>query len=136
MEASFDRKKLIWPVALAALIVTASSFSHVPTPGFRGSDKLVHFCVYALLATLICRVGRTWRSAVVAVLIVSAFGVTDELHQRFVPGRSPEIADWLADTLGATCAVLLYAGSAAYRQMLEYRPRFLSHGSANERGSR
>jgi len=43
-----------------------------------------------------------------AVLIVSVFGVTGEWHQSFVPGRSGEVFDWLADTTGAALAVTLY----------------------------
>ena len=47
------------------------------------------------------------------------FGVSDEVHQSFTPGRSMEIADWVADTLGATVAVLAYTRWTAYRQRLE-----------------
>ena len=40
---------------------------------------------------------------VLAVLfIVSIYGVSDEFHQYFVPGRSCDFLDWGADTLGAT----------------------------------
>lgn len=37
-----------------------------------------------------------------AVALASLYGVTDELHQLFVPGRMCDPADWLTDTLGAT----------------------------------
>ena len=56
-----------------------------------------------------------------AVLIVSAFGVTDEWHQSFVPGRSCDVFDWLADTAGAALAVALYVKWAWYRRLLEIR---------------
>jgi len=56
-----------------------------------------------------------------AVLIVSAFGVTDEWHQSFVPGRSCDVFDWLADTTGAALAVTLYVKWAWYRRLLEIR---------------
>ena len=29
-----------------------------------------------------------------------AYAVLDEWHQSFVPGRNPDIADWLADAAG------------------------------------
>ncbi|HYD83482.1 MAG TPA: VanZ family protein, partial [Opitutus sp.] len=54
-----------------------------------------------------------------AILIVSVFGVTDELHQHFTPGRSMDVWDWVADTLGAIVATVLYAEWAAYRRLLE-----------------
>jgi hypothetical protein len=56
-----------------------------------------------------------------AVLIVSAFGVTDEWHQSFVPGRDCDVFDWLADTAGAALAVTLYVKWAWYRRLLEIR---------------
>ncbi len=59
--------------------------------------------------------------ALLAVLIVSAFGVTDEWHQSFVPGRDCDVFDWLADTLGAALAVTLYVKWAWYRRLLEIR---------------
>jgi len=56
-----------------------------------------------------------------AVLTVSAFGVTDEWHQSFVPGRDCDVFDWLSDTLGAALAVTLYVKWAWYRRLLEMR---------------
>jgi hypothetical protein len=39
-------------------------------------------------------------------LIGSAYGAIDEFHQYFVPGRSCDVWDWLADTLGALLGAL------------------------------
>lgn len=114
---------------MAAVIVLASSRSHVAGPEFVSSDKIAHFFVYGLLATLLCRLGNGWRGAAWALLAVSAFGATDEWHQSFVPGRSSEVADWVADTVGAALAVSLYAGWGPYRQWLEWP---LGHGRPDE----
>lgn len=119
-----DRKQLGWAVAVAALIILASSRSQVAGPRIEGIDKVTHFLVYGLLATLVCRRGRGWRAAAWSLVVVSAFGATDEWHQSFVPGRLAEVADWVADTLGALTAVTLYAGWAAYRRLLETPCRF------------
>lgn len=108
-------------MAIAALIFFASSRSYIAGPPIESSDKMGHFLVYGLFATLMVRLGRGWRAAVVAVLIASAYGVTDEFHQSFVPGRSVEVADWLADTCGAALAVALYSGWPRYRRLLETR---------------
>lgn len=86
----------------------------------RYEDKIAHFAVYGLLATLICRAGKGWRAAAWAVVLASAYGLSDEFHQSFVPGRSPEVMDWVADTTGALLAVVLYTGWARYRNLLEY----------------
>ena len=41
--------------------------------------------------------------------LVMAYGITDELHQAFVPGRLCDPADWLTDTLGASLGATLAA---------------------------
>lgn len=116
----FDRMRYVWPVTIAALIFTASSRSRVASPHVTNiDDKFAHFAVYGLLATLVCRLARTWRGALGALLIASAYGVSDEFHQSFVPGRSTEVMDWVADTTGAAIAIALYFGWGAYRRLLE-----------------
>jgi VanZ family protein len=111
------------------MIVLASGRSQVAAPpGIPSVDKLGHFLVFGLLASLVVRspgARRAWPFC--AVLLVSAFGILDEFRQSFTPGRMVEFADWLADTLGAALAVALYANWSAYRRMLEWRlpaPRF------------
>lgn len=47
------------------------------------------------------------KAAVAAVCIASAYGVTDELHQIFVPTRSCDPMDWLVDTVAALLGALL-----------------------------
>ena len=79
-------------------------------PGIN--DKMAHALSYGLLGVL-CLVGLsagrwsgvTWRRAAMAVVLAVLYGVTDEVHQAFVPGRSPDVADLAADALGATLAV-------------------------------
>ncbi len=113
------RRAVVWPLAIAALIFVASSRSRVASVDISMSDKVVHFCVYGLLATLVCRLGRGWRGAAVALVVASLYGASDEWHQSTVPGRAAELADWVADTLGAATAVALYTSWAAYRNLLE-----------------
>jgi len=117
----------IWPLGFAATIVVESSQAGVAVPGgIWQSDKLVHFLVFGLLATVTLRALRieSPRSrALVAVSLVSLFGASDELHQYFTPGRSCDVFDWVADTLGAGLAVGLYLWWPAWRRLLELRPR-------------
>lgn len=109
----------LWPLAVATLIVIASGRSAVASPDIVGIDKVAHFFVFGLLATLVARNGFVPGRAWVAVVLVSLFGITDEWHQSFTPGRSVQVADWVADTLGAAVAVACYAGWPAYRRLLE-----------------
>ena len=113
----------LFPCALAVMIVLASGRSQIAAPpGIPSVDKLGHFLVFGLLASLVVRSpgGRVvW--PLCAVTLVSFFGISDEFHQSFTPGRSVEFTDWVADTLGAALAVTLYANWGAYRRVLEWR---------------
>lgn len=66
---------------------------------------ICHFIEYLVLGVLLsnafsCRLG--WgRSFLLALLCASAYGVTDEFHQLFVPTRMCDPLDWLTDTVGA-----------------------------------
>jgi VanZ family protein len=116
--------QILYPVVLAIGIVSLSGTQSPPTPGFIPSfDKLAHFCVYGLLATLIFRLipseSRNGRTAWLVILAVSLFGLSDEIHQAYTPGRYVEFADWVADTLGAAVAVLVYWKWEGYRRLLE-----------------
>lgn len=91
------------------------------TRWFPHFDKVTHFFIYGLLATLTLRAlgSRRW-APWLAITAVSLFGASDEWHQSFVPGRSCEVADWVADTLGAALAVSLYRRWEFYRRLLEF----------------
>jgi VanZ family protein len=127
ISSNFNRAYL-WPILLACAIFTASGSSQLATPdlGLQFSkDKIGHFLVFGLLATAILRTpllkaGR-WPQMLLAALIASGFGAFDEFRQSFTPGRSVEFADWLADSLGAILAVLVYARWSGYRKFLEWR---------------
>lgn len=96
---------IVWMGVIFAL----SSLPGGAVPGRFGS--LGHFTVYAVLGALyfLALSGRAplSRAAVVAVALASLYGITDEFHQSFVPGRTPDVVDWLVDTLGAGAGVLL-----------------------------
>ena len=114
-----NRRRWLWPFAIAGLIFFASSQSKLAGPSIPGIDKVVHFSVYGLLATFVVRLGNKPRSAWIALVLVSAYGMSDEWHQSFTPGRSVELADWLADTSGAAMAIVMYRTWTAYRCWLE-----------------
>ncbi len=88
-----------------ALIFLFSSLPGSDVPG--GIAPYAHFVVYAVLGALILvALGRPGlvRHAVVAA---SAYGITDEIHQMFVPGRTADPLDWLIDSIGALAGALL-----------------------------
>jgi hypothetical protein len=102
-------------VAYTALIWVLSSRSlDIRLDAFPFRDKGVHFCEYGLLAFLMSHAVRiTWprarRGFLAAFWLTVSLGLTDELHQAYVPGRSADGFDLLADALGAFSAIALYA---------------------------
>lgn len=73
--------------------------------------KLAHFSEYAGLALLLNSAivfSKGKRQMPLAILISSAYSVTDEIHQIFVDGRSCQFTDWLIDTSGAITGSLAF----------------------------
>jgi len=68
-------------------------------PPISIGDKVEHAVAYAVLAFLGCAAFERRRLAVIPGLV--AYGAALELLQNFAPGRSPEIADGVADLIGA-----------------------------------
>lgn len=65
-----------------------------------------HFSVYAVLMALLVRAlrwqgGPAARAWLVAFVLAALYGLSDEYHQSFVPGRTPDPIDWLTDLAGA-----------------------------------
>lgn len=98
-------------VGYMTAIFFASSQSALPTLPGNPSDKLEHFGAYAVLGALLIwaqAAGRwqrvTPQTVLIAILVSSAYGYSDECHQLFVPNRSFDLWDWAADTAGAALA--------------------------------
>ncbi len=97
------------PAALwGSLIFVLSSRPRLPDLPitFDGIDKAAHALFFGILcAWVVFGVGHRGRAALlVGVFVTSLYGAFDEVHQMFVPGRSPDILDWIADTVGAVLA--------------------------------
>ena len=92
----------------AGLIFFLSSQPGIDTPLlFPGQDKLFHLIAYAVLGFLgvgalkITEEGYRHRQVWFVALVVMLYGLSDEIHQYFVPGRSAEALDAMADAVGA-----------------------------------
>jgi hypothetical protein len=97
---------LLW----AGAIFFLSSRSRLPEPpGILGWDKLQHSLAYGVGGFLIARAtGARGRGTLLAIVIGSLYGASDELHQWFVPGRDSDVLDWVADTLGVTIGAFIH----------------------------
>jgi VanZ family protein len=113
---------VLWAIA----IFCASSIpsNAMPRSIILSQDKLIHMGVYAVLGFVLyrgIRRGTTWMwdtAGWVTFGIGVLYGASDEFHQHFVPGRSMDIYDLLADAIGIVCAI----GVARYLERRRSRP--------------
>lgn len=95
------RAPLLWAVVI--LIVSSVPIPQVTAPA--GTDKGVHGLLYLVLGFLTIRAllsqrAPVWQLLVVLVAVLT-FGALDEVHQRFIPGRTADPRDWVADAVGS-----------------------------------
>lgn len=103
MPTEGDAAGHLWPTLaivaiLFGLFVAGShpASGHIFQPPW---DKAAHFTVFGTLAAAL-RHRFPERSRLSILAICLAIGIADELHQIFVPGRTPSVADGIADLLG------------------------------------
>ncbi len=70
------------------------------------SDILSHGMLYLVLGGLLY-FSRQRRREPWAVFIAALYGLSDEFHQAFVPGRTPELKDLVVDLTAALAAVII-----------------------------
>ncbi len=112
-----SRQVLNWlPATAVALLIFLLSHQSEP-PGSVVteflSDWILHFAAYGVLggclvwgATDGLRRHLTGKAALLILLAAMLYGVSDEWHQSWIPGRTASAGDWLADALGASASIL------------------------------
>ena len=97
---------IILSVLWAILIFCLSS---IPGSGFPPHpdilNTIAHFFLYAIFAVLVTLALHSpkralWKTALIAIVICSLYGASDEFHQQFT-GRHCDVMDWLVDTIAA-----------------------------------
>jgi VanZ family protein len=110
---------IVW----AALLFVASATPGRKLPPLPGAntDKLIHAGIYAVLGALCWRALRRTtrlsaaRTVIVASALATLYGVSDEVHQAFTPGRTPDVHDALADAAGSLAGTLVCASRVRRR---------------------
>ena len=119
MPNCLNRQALIyrWPLVIYCIAIFVQSC--FPSPEVIQqldlSDKSLHLGGYALLGALMVRMlkrelpGQSpWKSIVLAVVVSTFYGVSDELHQALVPGRSADVMDIVADLTGSILGAIFF----------------------------
>ncbi len=111
----------IWLLALGIYAGAIFYFSSLPAEGFpfitHPWDKIIHFGEYAILGIISFKAfsqNFSFKSLSTLYIICLAFGslygLSDELHQIFVPLRFFSVWDWFADIGGVSLGIALSGG--------------------------
>lgn len=110
-----------------ALIVVISSLEEPPAPPYKWThiDKVYHLVEYSILGFLAFRAFR-WGFIrmglspalvlLVTALFCVAFGMTDEIHQRYVAKRHASLGDLAADSVGTLIGIGAGCLALAFRR--------------------
>lgn len=98
-----------------AIYIQSDYPSSEKIPSWTFLDKILHFGAYGLLGILFFRAYETLplrinKTLLILMSIASAtlYGISDEIHQYFVPFREADITDVVANTMGGICGVYFY----------------------------
>jgi len=121
MKQSSNRLNLIYfyrlpVIGLCLFIFWQSSYPGIISePLFPYDDKVLHFGAYALLAFLSVRdlfaekpLWSITKITITAIAFSCLFGLSDEIHQAFVPSRDASIGDFFADCAGSISGCFFY----------------------------
>lgn len=100
---------------LMSAVFLASSFTMPPGASVGLPDLVFHFGEFFVLGLLTARMvdpgmgGKRWvRPLLISFSLVAGYGLLDEIHQAFVPGRNPSVADFLVDASAGLAGILAY----------------------------
>ncbi len=111
------------------LIYIQSSYpSPEEIPQLPYVDKILHFAAYALLSALFLRALKTLPIKdnlrlvmILSITLSSLYGISDEIHQHYVPYRDADIMDALADIIGSIFGVYIYQSICSERFLKPWR---------------
>jgi VanZ family protein len=97
----------------AVLIVQILSLGSLPFELREPFDKVFHVLAFAALALMLW-IATDGRRPVLLLGGLLALGLADEARQAFIPERSAQFLDFVADAAGAaaTCAILYWKQGA------------------------
>lgn len=111
------QKKIILVAPLIVYSIAIITLSNFPQPefidlGFKFWDKLLHlkaffiYGIFTLTAVIAIKQGIDDKNLMLVTLLIGIlFGLSDEIHQYFVPGRDADIWDLAADSAGVALSL-------------------------------
>ena len=109
----FQFPALAW--AIAIFVQSSIAYLSAPDLGFNLQDKFLHAIEYAIFGFLLWRALSNHASEFLqknsywlTFLLCSLYAISDEFHQSFVPGRTADVDDVIADFIGAGLIVTVF----------------------------
>ena len=97
------------------IFIFSSEPASVDIPDIWNIDKLIHFMAYGVLSILLLRaLKKQWgkvrnkKLIFLSFLFATLYGISNEIHQHFIPEREASIADAIANGLAAYVFPFLY----------------------------
>lgn len=74
--------------------------------------KLAHFSIYTLVGILLMSLMSTYKikqidKISISLIVGIIYAISDEIHQAFIPGRGPQLADVILDSMGVLTGIVL-----------------------------
>ncbi len=118
INARFKNFLFYWlPIFIYCLLIYIQSSHPSPEeiPSIPYVDKILHFAAYAFLGGLLLRALKTLSIkdnlrliTILGITLSSLYGISDEIHQYYVPSRNADVIDALADIIGSIFGVYIY----------------------------
>lgn len=104
---------IVW--AFFIFIASSIPSNRIPNFLFKYLDKPIHILIFGVLGVLVYRALEpdsqrdryTMKTALMTFGIVLCYGIIDEFHQGYTPGRSVDLYDLMADAVGGILAVIV-----------------------------
>jgi VanZ family protein len=118
INARFKNFLFYWlPVFIYCLLIYIQSSypSSEKIPSILYFDKILHFAAYAFLGGLLLRALKTLPKKnnlklvmTLSIVLSALYGISDEIHQHYVPSRNADVIDAMADIIGSIFGVYIY----------------------------
>lgn len=100
---------------LGIFVLSSIPSDKLPQMEFSFEDKLIHIGLFsALFLCFVWSLKHQKRFSILAknylvssLILTVLYGMLDEFHQSFVPNRTRDVYDWLADSAGALLTFLI-----------------------------
>jgi len=111
-----SHNRISWTItifgAIAIFYISSITFAPGAIPRVNFLSILYHFCAFFFFAIFLMisstQGKRRYTVFILAFILAILYGILDELHQYFVPGRASTIFDIGIDSLGVLFASMIY----------------------------